>query len=508
MANVNLEITLLDSSSAIIGDGPLLAISRAAFTESLDRAGEFSIELPATDERVINYLASAVYVRFKAADGYTRTGLIDGLTTKIGRVPLIIVTGYDLLRELGIYTCGWYADYKTNHGGGVYGDDVNSDIIPDLLGNTGWSQGAIDAGLGYYVGSFNSLSRLAAFDKLAKALNLHYRQGATERDFDFGQFGDSSGFRLMNVPHVLRAQDDNAALGLIDALEIIEDKEDVVNLIIPYGAGEDGSYLVLSATEYGKVKLKDLCEAGTTLPDYIADDVYVVPGIKGVETTVTANGSTTTVTVASTTGMAAGDKVFCGDKTNAQDDANTLNWTISSITDATHVVMSSAQTVTNGMNFITFPNFGVVDAVAYAANPREATIVFAEVEIPYRTTAGNIAQFIPTAYVLYKRAKTYLDQHATAARSYRVTPTRLPSTLQPGDTIRVIYHGRVTRNGVTAEWLDLDEDLYVINITRTYNADGTVAATLDVSDYNRQRYSDTRLVASLAATQGTVNTRV
>lgn len=510
MADVNLEVELLNSVLTIIGDGPLVNVVRASFTESLDRAGEFSIEVPATDERVIDYLASAAYVRFRAADGYVRTGLIDGLTTRVGRVPTVVVTGYDLLRELGVYTCGWYADYRTAVGGGVYGNDVNSEIIPDLINGTGWSQGTIDAALGYYFGSFNNFSRLAAFDKLRQALGLHYRQAATERQIDFGAFGSSSGCRLINVPHALRAQDANTNIGVIDALEIAEDKEDVVNLIIPFGAGEDGSFLILSSHEYGKVKLIDLAEVGTASAPagYTTTDIYVKAGLKGVETTVTANGGTSTVTVTSTTGMAAGDKVFCGDRSNAQADANIHHWTINSITDATHVVMSSAQTTTIGMTFITFPNYGVINSSAYSANPREATIVFQDVEIPNRASTGNLAQFISAAYVLYKRAKAYLDLHKTPAKSYRVQPSRLPGTLQVGDTVRVIYHGRVTRDGVQAEWIDLDEELYIINITRTFNADGTVAVALDVSDYNRQRYSDTRLVAAMAANQGAMSTRV
>jgi len=58
------------------------------------------------------------------------------------------VSGYDLLAGLGHVTCGWLADYNTNAGGGVYGDDINTYVLPDLLANTGWSSGTIDASLG------------------------------------------------------------------------------------------------------------------------------------------------------------------------------------------------------------------------------------------------------------------------------------------------------------------------------------------------------------------------
>ena len=503
-------IDLLDAASTVIGDGPLVNVLRASFGSALDRAGECSIELPATDERVVNYLASAAYIRLRADDGYTRTSIISGVTTRAGQRPSVIVSGYDLLAELGHVTCGWLADYNTNAGGGVYGDDINTYVLPDILANTGWSSGTIDASLGRYVGSFNGLSRLAALDRLRQSTGKHFRQGSTERTLDFGAFGSSSGFRVINVAHLLRAQDSNTTIGFIESLEVVEERDDVVNLIVPFGAGQDGSYLITGNNDYGKVRLKDLASGGGSIVDYQVSDIQVRPGMRhGVETTVTASGTGTSITVASTTGMVVGSKVFIGDKTNAQASPNHWNRVISSITDATHVVVDFSITVTNGDKFITSPQYYLYDSTAYAANPREAVVIFSDVEIPFRTPAGsNIAQFVPTAMVLYNRARAYLADHKTARTVYRVTPSRVPTTLLPGQTVRVIYHGRVTRNGVAAEWLDVDTDLYVLNITRAYNADGTASVALDVSTVNRPRSHDAELVSSLASGQGVFSTRL
>lgn len=509
MAN-QFRVELLDSAGAVLGDGPLLNVIKASFGEALDRAADCTIELPATDMRVIDLLPSAVFARLVADDGYTRTALISTRTTRVGLPPTIVLGGYDLLAELGLVTCGWLADYKTDHGGGVYGDDINTYVLPDILANTGWSSGTIAASLGKFAGPLSGLSRLSALDRVRKITGKHFRQGATERTIDFGAFGTSSGFRLHQVERVLRAQDANSAIGLITALEVLEDGGDVVNLIVPFGAGQDGSYLITSSNDYGKVRLKDLAEGGGGIADYTVTDIQVRKGMRhGVETTVTASTTSTTVTVTSTTGMVAGSKVFIGDKTNAQDAPNYWSLTISSITDATHVVVSLSVTVTSGMKFITEPQYYLYNSTAYAAQPREATVIFSDIEVIARTPAGtNIAQFVPAAKMLYDRAKAYLADHATARKVYRVTPSRIPTTLRPGDTVRVIYNGRVTRDGVTAEWIDVDANLYVLSIARTYNADGTSTIALEVSDNNRQRAADAELVAQLVTGQGVVATRI
>jgi hypothetical protein len=510
MAENEFYIDLLDSAGAKIGAGPLVNVIKASFGEALDRAAECSIEVPATDQRVIDLLASASYARLVASDGYTRTAIIKTRTTRVAAPPTITIGGYDLVAELGQFTCGWLADYKTNAGGGIYGDDANTYVLPDLIANTGWSSGTIDAGLGRYVGTFDGKTRLAALDLLRKSKGKHFRQGATERTLDFGAFGSSSGFRLIQVERVLRAQDANITIGLIESLEVLEDDGDIVNLIVPFGAGQDGSYLITASNDYGKVRLKDLAESGGSPAAYAVTDIQVRAGMRhGVETTVTAGSTSTTVQVASTAGMVQGSKVFIGDKTNAQNNNNNWNRSIASITDATHVVVDFSITVFNGDKFITNPQYYLYDSTAYAANPREACIIFTDIDIPYRTPAGpDINQFIPTAYLLYERAKAYLADHKTSRKVYRVTPAKIPTTLRPGMTIHVIYHGRVTRDGVASEWVNVDAALYVLNIVRTYNGDGTISNSIEVSEVNRQRQSDAEMLAQLASGSGAMAVRV
>ena len=503
-----LQVDLLDSSDHLIGDGPLTNILSASVTEKLDEVGAVSFSVPATDDKVRAYLSSAVRARVTAPDGYTATGIVRARKRSLS--PAVLnVSGPDLLAELSAITCGWLAVYNTNAGGGIYGDDLNSVVLVDLLAGTGWSAGSIDASMGLFYGSFSGETRFSALGMARKRVGKHIRQGSTARTLDFGSFGTAHGYRLQNVAHVLKAQDTTTTLGVIDTLEVLDDDEDVCNLIVPFGAGDDGDYLISGNYDWGKVRLVDLLQTGV----YTITDIQVRKGLRGAETTTASGSSGTTLKVASTAGFRSGSRIFIGDKTNA-DSASTWKWwatTISSITDSTTMVLSAALAagLGAGLNVISDPQYYLYDATAYAANPREQVKIFSEIDVPYRAAGGtNIAQFVPAAKALYDHTKAYLADHKQARSVYRVTPVKVPIDLRVGQTIHLEYHGQVTRNGVTANWLDISADLYVLSITRTYNADGSLTAALEISDVNRQRQTDGEMIASLVGSSGMMQKKV
>jgi hypothetical protein len=503
-----LKVDLLDVNDHLLGDGPLTNLIDVSVTEKLDEVGSIAFRMPATDDKAIGYVDTALGARVTAPDGFTATGLIRDRRRSINP-PLLNVSGPDLLAELSARTVGWLAVYNTDQGSGVYGNDINSTILPDLLRNTGWSAGSIEASLGLWYGSLNGESRLSAINVIRQRVGKHIRQGSTARTLDLGAFGTAHGFRLHNVTQILKAQDGAGLVGLIDALEVNDDEEEVCNLIVPYGAGEDGSFLVSGGDDWGKVRLVDLLGTGV----YSITDIKVRPGIKGAETTTTSGSSGTTLNVVSTTGFRAGERVFIGDKTNADSASSLTYWsrTIASITDGTHLVISSGSYtgVAAGLSVISAPQYYLYDATAYAANPREITKIFSEIDVPYRSALGsNIAQFVPAAKALYDRAKKYLAEHQVARSIYRVTPVTVPIDLRVGQTVRLEYHGKATRNGVAQSWLDVSADLFVLSITRTYNADGSTSAALEVSDVARQHGSDGKMIAELMSSHGVLQTRI
>lgn len=489
-------IDLLNSSLTVIGSGPLLNIISCSATEKLDEIGELSFSIPATDEKA-TYLNTAHAFKIYASDGFTKTGIIRNRTLTPGEQPTLTVSGPDLLTELVDYTCGWLANYNADQGSGVYGEDINTVVFPDLLTGTGWSAGTVDASLGLLYGTFNSMTRLEAIQLLRQRVGKHIRQGTTERTLDLGAFGTAHGIRFENFKRILRDQDNSTTAMLIDSLEEVTDKQEIVNLIIPFGAGEEGSYLISGGDNWGKVRLYDMLGTGV----YPTTDVQVRPGMRGKSTTTTTGGSGTSLAVTSSTGFRVGSRVFIGYKTNA-DHASTVTWwtrTISSIPDGTHLVLSSGNYtgLAAGFDVVSDPQFYLYDSTEYAIAPREATVVFPDIDVVDRKSLGtNIAQFVPAAYALYLRAKEYLTTHKASRKIYSMSPVTIPYNLRVGHTVRVEYHGKVKTDGAYINWVDVSADLYVLSTTRTYNGDGSTTATLEVSDVLRQREQDAAMLAN------------
>ena len=149
--------------------------------------------------------------------------------------------------------------------------------------------------------------------------------------------------------------------------------------------------------------------------------------------------------------------------------------------------MSTTFTVT-----VTLPN-GVYTATAKsadlkgAADPREATVVFDDIQL----VSGSRADFAACAKQLYTRALSYLADYAMAREGYTLTVLNSVPTLHVGQTVRLIYRGVVTGDdGLPLKWVDIDRVLYVTKITRQFNADGTYSSNLDVSNIARQPVDD------------------
>jgi len=69
----------------------------------------------------------------------------------------------------------------------------------------------------------------------------------------------------------------------------------------------------------------------------------------------------------------------------------------------------------------------------------------------------------------------------------------LPTSLRVGDKIRVVYHGSVRAYG-GSYYVDIDDDLYVTRITRTWQGNGEASASLAVSDVDRPTPNNSLLV--------------
>jgi len=393
-----------------------------------------------------------------------------------GQQPVYQISGPDLLGELVYLNTGYNREYDNKAiASAVIGTTATT---TSLLGGTGWTQGSvvIDAGVGTNTTiSFDGQTRLQALITLAQQIGHHLRQGTTARTLDFGLFGTDSGLRAMNVHHALTVQQTaSPELAYIADAEIGTISAEIENRIYPLGKDRF-----------------DLQDASTSITDI---KVSANTGPDGAETTLTAqaNPLDTSLTVASTTGFVANEYIWVGKK----DDWTTTHkmLQISTIGGATtiNIVGTVGATLANGSNVIQRPQFYVEDTSSQSTyGLRENTPQFAWIGPIDPNDATSRQQ---AADVLYHAAKARLTRYSLPYETYLLTRVlNLPTSLRVGEKIRVVYHGAVRAYG-GSYYVDIDDDLFVTRITRTWQGNGEASASLAVSDIDRPTPNNSLLV--------------
>jgi hypothetical protein len=488
-------VDLLNGSGAALGSGPLQNVLQVSITETLDEAGQVQFTLPATDYRASSLISSAVRFRIRFDNGSLVYGLIGHDVSSVATAqPTRTVTGQDLIGELANYSCGWWCFFDT--------DALSTVVIPALLAGTGWSAGTFDAGMGNFYGRFDGDSRLAALIKVINQTpNIHFRMGSTLRTLDVGAFAALSSVRFTNVDHALVVQDSNSDIAIIGALQITSDRAQIVNRIIPWGAGNDSG-----DTYRAKVKLFQLNRGSAYW-----SNIKAKPGLRGVQVTVTGINEVGGHhwEVDSTTGIREApisQLVWCDNPADLSGGYG-YDFVVNDILSSTKLTVNGSPTVTPGdptsfpTYLITDPQLYIEDETAYADDPHEAVIIFNDITLSDLSNGS----WEKGALQLYGRAKRYLDTHKVAQITYTLSALRCPATVRAGDKVKIIYRGAVTRDGVAYDWINLDQELFVTKITRIYNADGSTGATLDVSNLAARPIDSAAIIYENAAQVNSIN---
>lgn len=101
-----------------------------------------------------------------------------------------------------------------------------------------------------------------------------------------------------------------------------------------------------------------------------------------------------------------------------------------------------------------------------------------------RTNAGEALKWATCAY---------LEQHRTPLVSYGVSVRGLRQEISVGDTVKLVYRGMVEDYA----YIDVDEDFYVTDITRTRHADGGRYATLTIASTAQRLKSVTNVMVDV-----------
>lgn len=229
-----------DATDTLLGNGPVMSILSASVTKALDGAGSGSVTFPAGDEDALTLIQNERRIRVWMED--------DERVRELGRFVVrdlkisgqessmqITASGPDSLDALTRKSVllGRSYDYQTV-----------SDIANSLIGLVpGWK--AITYSGAYQSSRFDGTNVLKALIRCANELGLHLREGENANTVEIGAFGDDSGVTAIHPTSLSRDIYNDDSTILIDSITQSTASKDVVNWIIPLGAGEGTSALTL-----------------------------------------------------------------------------------------------------------------------------------------------------------------------------------------------------------------------------------------------------------------------
>lgn len=248
------RIDIEDSGGTKLGGGPIATARGWSYTDRLNRAGQFSFSMPASDPKSALVQAKRTARCYALING-TMTdvgaGIIDQVTARAnedGQV-MLDVSGDGLLRELTYRHVG---SLSIDDGAGGPDTTGPADII--ALAPAGWS---LDVVTGYNATvksikqPFEGESVLAAFVKLSEITGERFRQGAGRTVVWMKNDNPASGIRAMQGGDPYDVES-NTLICLIKGLEQVHDTYDAyVGRVYAKGVGNGGTLLDLNGAVCG-----------------------------------------------------------------------------------------------------------------------------------------------------------------------------------------------------------------------------------------------------------------
>lgn len=107
--------------------------------------------------------------------------------------------------------------------------------------------------------------------------------------------------------------------------------------------------------------------------------------------------------------------------------------------------------------------------------------------------SNSVADLENAANALYDVASNWLTRYAQRQDVYNVTCRKVRATVRPGDKVRMVYKGVVERDGAVVEYLDLDDDFWVMEVTETVGVEGS-SLDLKLSTVDRHELDSVQMV--------------
>lgn len=242
--NTPFYIKVLDAAGDYLNEGPIVTLQTLNDTKRLDAVGGLEFTLPVTEERAQFLTAGCQVDVYDAVDGHlgryyyskkTQRHNTDGSTE-------LLIQCLDQMTELTRVGVRFRRTYTAQQVGLVVGD-----LVQDV---DGWAASA-DGGIGLTSVTYEGNSVLNAVDILRDRWGKHFRM-IGERHLEFGAFGVPSGILLTNLPGQVQANlQANRDVALVESLRLVEEVDEVINYVVPLGAGQGISQLTIELATGG-----------------------------------------------------------------------------------------------------------------------------------------------------------------------------------------------------------------------------------------------------------------
>lgn len=276
---MSLWVDIEDAAGNRLGPGPVRSLVYVRTTRRLDRAGEWSIDAPATDTRSVDLLQSRrrarIYTFINSQIKEIGGGHISSVATVLQKdtPPLLRVSGADMLREL---VTASVINSVSTESATIHEGLIDTYAQPPRT-PAAWSLTGADT-------LQTPVSHLFKWESVLEAMNIisgftgeHFRlDEATDRAVKW--LGPPSGFSSSGVRAVTNADPSavasNPNVCLIDYIGRALDSWDLVNRLYPFGA------LVFDGSDDESYGIN--LDAATTWPDgtAITTNPHTIDGVE------------------------------------------------------------------------------------------------------------------------------------------------------------------------------------------------------------------------------------
>lgn len=207
-------------------------IRTARVSQTIDRAGDFSVWLPLTDPRVSEIQKGRIWRQYREGEGFVFAGRIE----RVKKVPedQLLISGPTLLGELQLTNAKF---------GRVFENITLNSVIDSLLALTPQTWARSGSVTTLVTVRLDGESVLRGIALATRQIATHFREdvrevgGLLRRRIEIGPLGSTSGVTLMsgNPNETFR---DDSTIAWIQALTIEEDTQEIFNYLMPLGSGE------------------------------------------------------------------------------------------------------------------------------------------------------------------------------------------------------------------------------------------------------------------------------